>query len=622
MNRFPLWKYLLLIVVIGFGFLYALPNIYPQDPAIQISGESSATAVDDRVMAQISAALDKAGIKHFGVENDGSSGLVRLHNNEDQLTAHRLIKTELSEGEYIVAVNLATTVPEWLLNLGADRMNYGLDLQGGVHFLYQVDIDKVIKDEINNFRSLLQNAVYENKLYGVKLSTTDSEVIVTTKKEQARTKLLALILKDYNQLEYESFTEGDEFKLRLVLSDFYMQQKQEYAINQNIAILRQRVNEIGVSEPIVQSQGRSRIVVELPGIQDTTEAKRILGKTVNLEFRLEARDNTLSIQKEYFEHRDPAEQARYGGAWMERDIIIGGDRVTNARVDYDQNTGAPQVLINLDSRGGQQMKDATITEIGRRMGILYVEYKTRTQMVENENGEMEEKIISIPNKKMISLATIRNALYQQFVITGVGGVNEATDLAANIRLGALAAPMVVIEESTIGPSLGAENIANGVKSVKLGLILVLLFMLAYYRVFGLAANLALAVNLVLIVAIMSVLGATLTLPGIAGIVLTVGMAVDANVLIFSRVREELKNDSPPQIAINSGFDRAFTTIIDANVTTFLVAIILFAIGTGPVKGFAITLAIGILTSMFTAIVGTRAMVNLVYGGRTVNKLHI
>jgi preprotein translocase subunit SecD len=406
------------------------------------------------------------------------------------------------------------------------------------------------------------------------------------------------------------------------MSDSAIREIEDYAVSQNLTTLRNRVNELGVSEPIVQRQGRNRVVVELPGVQDTAEAKRIIGKTANLEFRLEAKPNALVASKESFEFRSELDQRRFGNAWLERKMIMSGDHVANAQSSFDPETSQPQVNITLDSTGGTKMHRATRSNVGRRMGVLFIEYRTRMDYSVNELGEQVATPVQLVEKKVISLATIQSALGVQFRITGLDNPVEASELALLLRAGALAAPMYFVEERTIGPSLGAENIELGVTSVKIGLALVLVFMLFYYRAFGLAANIALAVNLVLLVGAMSILGATLTLPGIAGIVLTVGMAVDANVLIFSRIKEELKNGLPPQSAINSGFDRAFTTILDANVTTLIVAVILYAIGSGPVQGFAVTLSIGILTSMFTAIMGTRSLVNLIYGGRNVKKLWI
>jgi protein-export membrane protein, SecD/SecF family/protein-export membrane protein SecD len=424
------------------------------------------------------------------------------------------------------------------------------------------------------------------------------------------------------ELEYEKSEQDGKFLLRAQLSQAYIREKEDYAVTQNLTTLRNRVNEIGVAEPMVQRQGRNRIVVELPGIQDTARAKAIIGKTANLEFRLEADAQTLASQRETYPYRNEDTQRQYGSPTIEKRPIVTGQNVTNAQVGFDPDTSQPQVNITMDSQGGSLMHKKTRNNIKRRMAVLFIEYKTETKRTIDENGEEKITYSQTPETSIISLATIQGALGKSFRITGLENPQAASELALLLRAGALAAPMGFVEERTIGPSLGAENIALGVKSVKIGLALVLIFMLFYYRAFGLAANIALATNMVLLIAVMSIFGATLTLPGIAGIVLTVGMAVDANVLIFSRIREELANAVPPQTAIKTGFDRAFETIMDANITTFIVAIILYAIGTGSVKGFAVTLAIGIVTSMFTAIMGTRAIVNLMYGGRRVEKLWI
>jgi len=413
----------------------------------------------------------------------------------------------------------------------------------------------------------------------------------------------------------ESEDQIGRFVVTMRMSEQAIREIEDYAVSQNLTTLRNRVNELGVSEPIVQRQGRNRVVVELPGVQDTAEAKRIIGKTANLEFRLEAKPSELVTRKESFPFRNELDQRRWGDSFLEKKLIISGDQVADAKSSFDGETSQPQVNITLDSSGGTKMHRATRSNVGRRMGVLFIEYKTRMDYVINEQGEQEAIPTQIIEKKIISLATIQSALGIQFRITGLDNTAEASELALLLRAGALAAPMYFVEERTIGPSLGAENIEVGVKSVQIGLAVVLVFMLIYYRVFGLAANIALSMNLVLLLACMSMMGATLTLPGIAGIVLTVGMAVDANVLIFSRIREELANGLPPHSAINSGFDRAFTTILDANLTTLIVAVILYAIGSGPVQGFAVTLSIGIVTSMFTAIVGTRSLINLIYGSR-------
>ncbi len=626
MNRYPIWKYLLILAIVSVGFIYALPNIYPPDPAIQISGLSAATKIDSSVMSRATKSLEAKGITFFGVENDESSGLIRLSSQDDQLVAQDIVQKALGDesgiDKYVVAVNLAPTTPEWLIGLGAGPMKYGLDLAGGVHFLLEVDTPKVLEEDIKTIHDQLKKYQYQERVRGVSLSSTKTTVTVRADTEEKRNQFADHIRSEFNELEFTRFERDGSYFVEAQLSEAFIREKETLAVEQNLTALKKRVDEIGVSEPIVQRQGRNRIVVQLPGIQDTARAKSIVGKTASLEFRLEAEPRALASQKKLFPHKDQEKQGLTGGAYLEKKIIMKGDNVSNASAGFDPETTLPQINISLDSEGGTFINRATRDNVGRRMAVLFIEYHTRTEISLDENGEEVKTFTQIPDKKIISLATIQSALNRQFRITGLDSPQEASEISLLLRSGALAAPMGFVEERTIGPSLGEENVRTGVASVQLGLALVLIFMLVYYRVFGFAANIALTVNLVLLVAVMSIFGATLTLPGIAGIVLTVGMAVDANVLIFSRVREELKSGSPPQTAIHSGFERAFETILDANVTTFIVAIILYLIGSGPVKGFAVTLAIGIVTSMFTAIMGTRALVNIIYGNRPVKKLLI
>ncbi|MCQ3831043.1 protein translocase subunit SecD [Microbulbifer elongatus] len=622
MNRFPLWKYLLILIVVGMGLLYAAPNLYPPDPAVQVSGQSSALEIDQNVLNQAQKALDEAGIEYFGGEVQDKSILLRLKSNEEQLPAKRAIQEALGHSEYVVALNLAPTTPEWLMDMGASPMKLGLDLAGGVHFLMEVDTNSIVKTNMEGYVSDVKS-----KLRGAKARyrsvelENDREIVAKFRSEDLRTLGMRTLRSEFPTLQLSESGGGSNLEIRATLSEQEIKQLEDYAVTQNLTTLRNRVNELGVAEPIVQRQGRNRIVVELPGVQDTAEAKRIIGKTANLEYRMEAKQDALVTNKEYFEYRNEQERAAYGGAWLERKIIISGERVTDARVGYDES-GFPQVNITLDARGGELMHRATWKNVGRRMGTLFVEsrFTPETQIDAEGNEVVVQK--RTDDKKIISLATVQSPLGRQFRTTGLGSPAEAQELALLLRSGALAAPMYFVEERVIGPSLGADNIKVGLTSVQIGLLAVVICMLLFYRVFGLAANIALAVNLVLLVAVMSILGATLTLPGIAGMVLTIGMAVDANVLIFSRIREELRNGLPPQSAINSGFDNAYSAIVDANITTLIVAVILYAIGSGPVQGFAVTLSIGILTSMFSAIMGTRALINLFYGGRRVQKLWI
>jgi len=622
LNRYPLWKNLLILCVALLGFVYAAPNLYEPDSAIQISGQSSATQIDAKALKIATDALTKAEIDYFGDESNGKTGLIRLRDGDQQLAAKQAIAKAMGF-HYVVALNLASTTPEWLQNLGAGPMKLGLDLKGGVHFLLEVDTKTAVAKRMTSDVSEIKARLRKAKLRYSAVKLGDDNVITADfKTAELRDAASAEVRAEFSSLLRESIDHSGRFSLRISMSEQAIREIEDYAVGQNLTTLRNRVNELGVSEPIVQRQGRNRVVVQLPGVQDTAEAKRIIGKTANLEFRLEAKPSELVTRKESFDFRNELDQRRFGAAQIEKKLILSGDHVANAQSSFDAESGQPQVNITLDSSGGTKMHRSTRSNVGRRMAVLFIEYKTRMDYSVNEAGEQIATPTQIVEKKVISLATIQSALGVQFRITGLDNPGEASELALLLRAGALAAPMYFVQERTIGPSLGAENIEVGVKSVQIGLALVLLFMVVYYRAFGLAANVALALNLILLLACMSIMGATLTLPGIAGIVLTVGMAVDANVLIFSRIREELANGLPAQSAINAGFDRAFTTILDANITTLIVAVILYSIGSGPVQGFAVTLSIGILTSMFTAIIGTRAMVNFMYGGRQVKRLWI
>lgn len=620
-NRYPWWKNLLIVAVVIIGAIYATPNLYPPDPAVQVSGASSALAMDERVLETAGSALDEAGIAHFGGEVQRASVLIRLREQEQQLHAKSVIKKSLGD-DYVVALNLAPTTPDWLSRLGAAPMKLGLDLSGGVHFLLEVDTDAAILKRLEVYLTDVKKLLRDNRIRGLARLRNDSFIECNFTSAALRDQAVALIRDEFPDLARVEADAGNKAVLELRVPEQARSEIEDYAVSQNLTTLRNRVNEIGVAEPLVQRQGRNRIVVELPGVQDTAEAKRILGKTANLEFRLEASLDTPVSEREQFEFRSEAER-HLPGAWLERDVILSGDRVTNAQANFDPRSGSPQVNITLDGTGGTLMNRATRHNIKRRMGVLFIERKTRTIGYETDDRGLEVPVTeSYDEKKIISLATIQSALGSQFRITGLANTAEASELALLLRAGALAAPMGFVEERTVGPSLGAENIALGVRSMQIGLAVVVLFMLFYYRLFGLVANVALVLNVIILVALMSILSATLTMPGIAGIVLTVGMAVDANVLIFARIREELANGVSPQSAINAGYDRALVTILDANLTTLLVAVILYAVGTGPVRGFAVTLSLGIVTSMFTAIMGTRAIVNLIYGGRRVKRLAI
>jgi preprotein translocase subunit SecD len=620
LNKYPLWKYLLVLFVVLLGVFYAAPNLYAPDPALQIAGESSAQLIDDKILGRALTALEEAGVEHFGetIDGDGRNALIRLRDAEQQLMAQARVSRALGDG-FIVALNLAPTTPTWLSDYGAQPMKLGLDLSGGVHFKLEVDVDAAIERRMEYFVNATKRALREARIRGFVTLNDKGQVETRFKTEAQREQAREIIAENHPELVLDRVDEADSWNLFAQMSDAARKQIAEYSVSQNLTTLRNRVNELGVSEPLVQRQGQNRIVIELPGIQDTAEAKRILGKVANLEFRLVANMDAAPSEKQRFEYRSPD---RAGASeWLERDVIITGERVSNAQASFDQN-GRPNVNISLDSEGGSLMSRATRNNIKRRMGVLFIERKFRTRYEVAEDGS--EVVVKVPydEKKLLTAPVIQSALGAQFQITGLDNPLESSELALMLRAGALAAPISFVEERTVGPSLGAENIRMGVKSVQYGLALVVLFMMLYYRVFGVAAVVALSCNLVLLIGVMSLLGATLTLPGIAGIVLTVGMAVDANVLIFSRIREETGNGLSPQMAIHSGFERAVSTILDANLTTLIVAVILYAVGTGPIKGFAVTLSVGIVTSMFTAIMGTRALVNLFYGGRRVQKLSI
>ena len=617
LNRYPLWKYILLLITTVLSLLYAVPNFYYPDPAIQISGSSSGTSIDAPVLAKIESALKDAKIDYFGAESNGKAALIRLHKGDDQPGARRQVQQALGD-EYVVALNRAPTTPQWLRSLGAVPMKLGLDLAGGVHFLLEVDTASAVEKRqtitADDFKEKLRSA----KIRYTSINNTPNNVIVARfKTAEFRDQAISELRKSSQQYLFDKIesTNAEEFIFNASLSEAAVKEIEDYAISQNLQTLRNRVNELGVSEPIVQKQGRNRIIVELAGVQDPAEAKRVIGKTANLEFHMEALSDAMVSSKEQFNWRNEGEQRQRGPAWLEKQIIVTGDQVSDARSGFDQQSNGQKVDIKLDSVGGVKMNHATKNSIGRRMGILFIEYKNHTEFVTNEKGEQIEKNTQFIERKIISLATVQSALGYSFQITGLNAPGEASELALLLRAGALAAPMHFVEERTIGPSLGAENIKKGVTSCLWGLLLVSVFMLGAYRVFGMFANVALTINLFMLLTVLSLFGATLTLPGIAGIVLTLGIAVDANVLIYSRIREEIRNGISAQQAINIGYERAFITILDANVTTFIMGVILFAIGTGSVKGFAITLCLGILTSMFTSIMISRALANLWYGKR-------
>ena len=616
LNQYPAWKYALIAILLVVGGIYAFPNLYPDDFAIQVTGTQSTTQPDESLVADINSALNEAGIEDTGVEIQGRLVLIRFPSNDAQLRAKTVLSSSLGD-EYIAALNMAPTTPDWLKALGAGPMKLGLDLRGGVHFLLEVDMEKALSQRLSVYESELKSEMREEKIRyrGVSLEGLDA-IKIKFRKAEERDEAVSLAASEYREFMRETSDDDDAFYLTLRLSEQSITDIEDYAVEQNLITLRNRVNELGVAEPLVQRQGRDRIVVELPGVQDTATAKRIIGKTANLEFRLEAKPGAPSSRSQRFNFKQDENRT----ALLEKDIIVTGSNVSNANAGFDEN-GVAQVNISLDGNGGKMMLDVTKRNIQRRMGVLFIEQKTETRIRKVDGEEVIERR-NREIRNIINLATIQGAFGNSFRITGLDSPAEAAELALLLRAGSLAAPVYFVEERTVGPSLGQANIDAGLLSVQIGFVMVLLFMLVYYRVFGVIANIALLVNVVLLCALMSMISATLTLPGIAGIVLTVGMAVDANVLIFERIREELKGGLSPQQAIDAGYGRAFVAILDANVTTFIAAIILFAVGTGPVKGFAVTLALGILTSMFTAIFLSRAITNLVYGSRKVKTLSI
>jgi len=619
LNKYPLWKYLLILAVLTVGLIYSAPNLYPDDPAIQISGTSTALKIQQPDVDRALAALKEAGIEVKSSSISERGGLFRLTKLGDQLPAKDAIRRALGD-DYVVALNLAPTTPQWLRSLGASPMKLGLDLSGGVHFLLEVDMEKALTSRLKIYEGEVRTLLRKERVRYRSLPGVDNGFQLGFSDQESLDKAQSLIRKTFNDFDLKTDERGDQQVLTLTLTQAKVTEIREYSIKQNLTTVRNRVNELGVAEPLVQRQGANRIVVELPGVQDTAEAKRILGKTANLEFRLAAAADANKASTESFEFREPGRPP----VPLERSLIITGDQVTDAQASYDEN-GRPQVNIRLDGHGGELMNRATRNNVGRSMAVIFIEQRPQSRYVKQvvDGVEKEVEVQSFKEeKKIISLATIQSPLGSQFRITGLNGQGESSELALLLRAGGLAAPMYFAEERTIGPSLGAENIVKGIESTEWAMVFVSLFIIAIYRFFGVLATVALAFNLVLLVGLMSVIGATLTLPGIAGIVLTLGMAVDANVLIYSRIREELANGMGVQRAIHEGFDRAYTAIVDSNLTTLLVGGILFALGTGPIKGFAVTMSLGIVTSMFTAIMFTRGQVNLIFGGRNFKKLWI
>ena len=618
MNKFSLSQFIIIFVVLVLGFTYALPNLYPTQPSIQVAYTDSGKSADQVLLNQIEDTLNETNSYFDSLFLRDNKIVIQFSTLDQQLNAKTILQNKLLD-KVIIALNLEPTTPDWLKSLGGRPVKLGLDLSGGVHFLLEVDIDTAEQGRLELLLDTYRKTFKEDRVKIANSSIENLALHFEFKDKDSYNKALKQFRTDspgITGIQYIITEKPSSNKVVIEYTDIALREIRDYAVGQNLTTLRNRVNELGVSEPIVQRQGASRIVVELPGVQDPTAAKKIIGKTANLEFRLEANSRTSPLRKEEFNFKEN----EYSTAFLERAVVVSGDRVTNANTGFDES-GFSQVNITLDMQGGRAMQKATSGNIGRKLAVLFVEQKSKSELVVDENGKNVIEQTSYIEKNIISLATIQAVLGTSFRITGVGNPQEASELALFLRAGALAAPMKFVEERTVGPSLGKENIELGMRSIMIGFALVVLFMAFYYKVFGLAANISLLLNLVLITGIMSLLGATLTLPGIAGIVLTVGMAVDANVLIFSRIREELK-EKDPQSAIHDGFSRAFVTIFDANITTLIAALVLYIIGTGPIKGFAVTLSIGIITSMFTAIVCTRAMINIIYGNKNIKELKI
>ena len=619
MNRYSSWKYILILFFIGLGLLFALPNIYGKDPSLQVSAARSAE-ISELTEYQVSAALEEAELPYKDIMLGIGSLTIRFSDEETQLKAQAIVKESLGRS-YVVALNLAPATPDWLSKFGAEPMSLGLDLRGGVHFLMEVDMDAAIDKAEERYISDLRSFLRENKVRYKTITRNKSEgLLIRFKDNGEQNNGQSLIEKNFLDLNVITpNVDKNEFSLTLAINEDTLLEIQRLALQQNITTLRKRVNELGVAEPVIQRQGQNRVVVQLPGVQDTARAKAILGATATLEFRLVDEEHE---PQDAVNGRPPAGSKLYYQRdglpiLLKKQVMLTGDSIINAASGIDALSGGPDVTITLDGRGAKRMSRGTRDNVGKRLAVVFIEYQMETSEVKGELVKTKETI-----EEVINAAVIQEQLGKRFHITGLDSTEEAKNLALLLRAGALAAPIYIIEERTVGPSLGQDNIDQGFDSVVIGFILVLIFMAIYYKIFGLIADVALGLNLVLIVAMLSLLQATLTLPGIAGIVLTVGMAVDANVLIFERIREEIRNGNSPQASIHAGYEKAFSTIADANITTLIAALMLFSFGTGPIQGFAVTLSLGIICSMFTAIMVTRGLVNLLFGGKNLKKLII
>ncbi|MEK7990512.1 MAG: protein translocase subunit SecD [Thiotrichaceae bacterium] len=621
MNHYPLWKNLLIIFVIALCTLYALPNLFGEDPAVQISaGYARDTKMDENVKDKALAKLKAANIEYGKVELDETQLLIRFADTDVQLKAYSLLKDDMG-ADFVVAQNLAPATPSWLTAFGAKPMYLGLDLRGGVHFLMEVDMDEAIKQDEELLIGELKLVFRDKKLYNRGLLRMKGQGIkVLFRDVEYREKAKKLLSKDYPDLKVAEYGGVDEYGLQFSFTEVSLTKRRHDALQQNITTLRNRVNELGVAEPVIQQQGAERIIVQLPGIQDTARAKEILGATASLEFRLTEGDYQKWLDAENSGTKPSGSKLyhRRDGSpvLLKNSVIVSGNQITNANSSFDQNSGSPATHVTLNGKGGKRMLKVTTKNVGKPMAVVFIEYQMETKVINGQTIKSTKK-----KEEVVNIATIQEPFANNFQITGLGA-KEATNLALILRAGALKAPMEIVEERTIGPSLGKENIAQGQLSIIIGFLAVMVFMVLRYKVFGLAANVALLMNVVILIALLSLLQATLTLPGMAGIVLTLGMAVDANVLIFERIREEMANNSSPQASIFAGYEKAFGTIADANITTLIASVMLLSFGTGPIKGFAVTLSLGIITSMFTSILVSRAIINLVYGNKSKMKLAI
>lgn len=613
-NHFPLWKNILIIAIFLISLVYSLPNLYSEDPSVQVSTNLSTISLKDQ-SSKIEAAIKASGLPFKTFETQEKQILARFNNTDDQLKAADLLRESLGN-DYIVALNLAPTTPSWLRALGADAMYLGLDLRGGVHFLLEVDMDAAVKQAEERYTDDIRTALRSAKIRYLTVTKDTDFIKVKLKAAEDKPAVLSLLNKDLRTLKVTEPPETDQIWLKI--TDLEVREIKKSAVAQNITTLRNRVNQLGVAEPVIQQQGENRIVVQLPGVQDTTRAKEILGTTATLEYRLV--DVEHDVQQALAGHIPVNSKLYYekngSPILLNRRVIVTGDQIVDSSSGADED-GRPSVNITLNSVGATKMGKLTQANVGKPMAVVFIEYKVDTKVVNGEKVRHKEKV-----EKVISVATINGVFSKRFQTTGLDSPQEARNLSLMLRAGALAAPIDIVEERTVGPSLGQDNINKGVLSFMVGFALVAVFMVIYYKLCGLFANIALIFNVFIIIAILSMLQATLTLPGIAGIILTVGMSVDANVLIFERIKEEIRNSVAPQSAIYIGFEKAFATILDSNITTLLVAVMLFGFGTGSVKGFAVTLIIGLLSSMFTAITGTRMIINWVYGGRNIEKISL